>query len=140
MDPSLKDLVIKLARLALCPAAAEGEWQTAAIKLFSALRKEKITVQELLASGDSRERENHSGPENHSRSSENRSENRRYYSGAASSVRMPFGKYRGRRITRIARIDPGYLNWCLTNLKDLDPSLRSEIERHLNFSHARPAN
>ncbi len=34
----------------------------------------------------------------------------------AIRTRMPFGKYKGRPLGQIARIDPGYLDWLLNNL------------------------
>jgi len=40
---------------------------------------------------------------------------------------LKFGKYRGESMARIAREDPGYLNWMLKNLTDLSADMRYSI-------------
>lgn len=46
--------------------------------------------------------------------------------------KLPFGKYGGKFIEEIARRDPGYLEWMLRGLPDLDEDLRYSIEYYLN--------
>ena len=46
--------------------------------------------------------------------------------------KLPFGKYGGKYIEEIARRDPGYLEWMLNSLSDLDEDLRYSIEYYLN--------
>ena len=103
-----RDLLEKLARLALCPSAPQGEWQAAAIKLVSNLRKEGMSAEQFLALPNGK-RSN-------------------YFAGIRT---MPFGKYMGHRVTDIARQDPDYLKWCLSNLKQLSIHLRREMEDEL---------
>jgi|SRR5476649_155977 len=45
---------------------------------------------------------------------------------------LRFGKYRGQSLERVAKEDPGYLQWMLTNLKDLSTDLRFSINHYLN--------
>ncbi|WP_437616425.1 exodeoxyribonuclease X [Erwinia sp. V71] len=45
---------------------------------------------------------------------------------------FPFGKYRGRKIADVAKRDPGYLQWMLSNIPDLDAGLRSAMLQHLD--------
>lgn len=44
---------------------------------------------------------------------------------------MPFGKYRGIELVKVAAVDRKYLIWCLGNLKDLSADLKSAIEKAL---------
>jgi DNA polymerase III epsilon subunit-like protein len=46
--------------------------------------------------------------------------------------KLTFGKYGGKYIEDIARRDPGYLEWMLRSLPDLDEDLRYSIEYYLN--------
>jgi len=45
---------------------------------------------------------------------------------------LKFGKYRGQPLERVAKEDPGYLQWMLGNLKDLSGDLRFSINHYLN--------
>lgn len=45
---------------------------------------------------------------------------------------LKFGKYRGQPLERVAKEDPGYLQWMLANLKDLSGDLRFSINHYLN--------
>lgn len=42
-----------------------------------------------------------------------------------------FGKYKDQEVAAVARTDRGYLNWMLTNMKDLDEDLKWTIEQYL---------
>lgn len=46
--------------------------------------------------------------------------------------KLTFGKYGGKYIEDIARRDPGYLEWMLRSLPDLDEDLRYSVEYYLN--------
>lgn len=46
--------------------------------------------------------------------------------------KLTFGKYAGKFIEDIARRDPGYLEWMLRSLPDLDEDLRYSIEYYIN--------
>ena len=46
-------------------------------------------------------------------------------------TRLPFGKYAKKRIEEIALKDPGYLNWMLESVVDMDEDLRYSIEHYL---------
>ena len=50
--------------------------------------------------------------------------------GRVESKIMPFGTYQGVRITDVARMQPAYLLWVVTNVA-LQPPLRDEIVRAL---------
>ncbi len=46
--------------------------------------------------------------------------------------KLTFGKYGGKYIEDVARRDPGYLEWMLRSLPDLDEDLHYSIEYYLN--------
>lgn len=46
--------------------------------------------------------------------------------------KLTFGKFGGKYIEDVARRDPGYLEWMLRSLPDLDEDLRYSIEYYLN--------
>jgi len=46
--------------------------------------------------------------------------------------KLTFGKYGGKFIEDVARRDPGYLEWMLRSLPDLDEDLHYSIEYYLN--------
>lgn len=46
-------------------------------------------------------------------------------------TRLPFGKYAKKRIEEITLKDPGYLNWMVESLMDMDEDLRYSIEYYL---------
>jgi len=46
-------------------------------------------------------------------------------------TRFTFGKYRGRYIEEIALKEPGYLQWMLNNMVDIDEDLRYSLEHYL---------
>jgi len=46
--------------------------------------------------------------------------------------KLGFGKYGGKYIEDVARRDPGYLEWMLRSLPDLDEDLRYSVEYYLN--------
>lgn len=46
--------------------------------------------------------------------------------------KLTFGKYGGKFIEDVARRDPGYLEWMLRGLPDLDEDLRYSVEYYLN--------
>ncbi len=46
-------------------------------------------------------------------------------------TRFPFGKYRGRYIEEIALKEPGYLQWMLGSMVDIDEDLRYSLEHYL---------
>lgn len=54
-----------------------------------------------------------------------------YSSQATLVTQLKFGKYRGETLARIAREDPGYLQWVLANLKDLSADMRYSINHFL---------
>ena len=49
-----------------------------------------------------------------------------------STVRMPFGKHKGRQL---AEIDAAYLLWILDNVTTLSSSLKRAIEGHLQAEY-----
>jgi DNA polymerase III epsilon subunit-like protein len=46
-------------------------------------------------------------------------------------AKFTFGKYNGRYIEEIAMRDPGYLEWMLNNMSDMDADLRYSVEHYL---------
>lgn len=46
-----------------------------------------------------------------------------------SNVRMPFGKHRGQYLHEVPT---SYLEWCLSNLQDLDSQLRAAMQEALD--------
>jgi hypothetical protein len=96
-----------LIRLALDPAAAEGEIQNSGAKLMLLLRKRGVVPEEVLA-----------------------------YSIPApdpnafrfGEILMPFGKYKG---LRLREIDPGYLRWVYENCRETHADLCRAVGRFL---------
>lgn len=43
-------------------------------------------------------------------------------------TKMPFGKYRGRLISEIVKENAQYVDWCLREMKNLQPDLREALE------------
>ena len=105
---SNREKVEKILRLALCPSAPQGEWQSAALAL-SALscrpgaKAEDILSDTAMATAPS----------------------------ALSSPIMRFGKYRDRAVRWIVDYDPSYAEWVLRKVANLSLSLRQEFRREL---------
>jgi DNA polymerase III epsilon subunit-like protein len=49
-------------------------------------------------------------------------------------AKFTFGKYNGHYIEEIAMRDPGYLEWMLNNMSDMDMDLRYSVEHYLKES------
>lgn len=47
---------------------------------------------------------------------------------------LKFGKYKGQPLERVAREDPGYLEWMLSNLKDLSADMRFSINHYISLA------
>ena len=100
-------------RLALCPAAPQGEWQAAALAYFRVLRAGEVSadeLRELFAVG------------------------REPRSAGASSDPTPtvsFGRHRDRTVRWVVEHDPSYAEWLLRKAVNLSPALRSELRREL---------
>jgi hypothetical protein len=98
----------RILRLALCPGAPEGEWQSAAYALIRTLRSAGARAEDVLSqvSGTT--------------------------STAASSPIICFGKYRDRTVRWIIENDPSYAEWVLRKVTNLSPSLRREFRSELS--------
>lgn len=92
----------KLLRLGLDDFAHDGEVRNCAVKLFESLRRRKVRADDLLTQPNPHRME-------------------------LGEYRMPFGKFRGRKLSEI---DPGYLFWCLGNVTGR-PDVTSAIEGFL---------
>ncbi|EHC41103.1 Exodeoxyribonuclease X [Salmonella enterica subsp. enterica serovar Alachua str. R6-377] len=44
---------------------------------------------------------------------------------------FPFGKYRGKAVSEVAKRDPGYLRWLFNNLDNMSPELRLTLKHYL---------
>lgn len=47
--------------------------------------------------------------------------------------KIPFGKYKGQRITDIVKKDKSYLIWILGNMEELDEDLKYTIKKYLGY-------
>lgn len=45
-------------------------------------------------------------------------------------MKMPFGKYSGKEISKIAEVNQDYLFWVLANVRKISAPLRKEIEKY----------
>jgi hypothetical protein len=104
---SAREKAEKILRLALCPGAPEGEWQSAACALIRTLRSTGARAEDVLSQvlGTA--------------------------STAVSSPIMRFGKYRECTVRWIVENDPSYAEWLLRKVADLSPCLRHELRREL---------
>ncbi len=101
----------KILRLALDPAAADGEQQAAACLFVAALRKCGATI------------ETDAAPQlHHARTAAPAS------AWSPLTERMPFGKYKG---ARLADIPSDYLEWLISTAANLRPPLRRAIATEL---------
>jgi hypothetical protein len=97
----------KLIRLALDDAAAPGEVSNCAVKLFTLLRKRKVTAEQLI---------------------EPQSNVVIVAPLESGNLRLPFGKYAG---IRISEVDPDYLHWFATNCQPRASKTCAAIARYL---------
>jgi hypothetical protein len=100
----------KILRLALDPAAADGEWRNAAVMFVGILRQNGIAVDSFTD-----EPRHHRPPDPPWRSS-------------GYAVRMPFGKHKGEPLDDIAT---DYLQWLINTATNLRPPLRRAIVMEL---------
>jgi hypothetical protein len=105
---SVREKVEKILRLALCPGAPQGEWQSAALALIRTLRASGATAEDVL-----------SPP-------------------ARATVYTPlscpivrFGKYRDRTVRWIVENDPSYAEWVPRKVASLSTALRKEFRGEL---------
>jgi hypothetical protein len=96
-----------LIRLALDPAAAEGEIHNCGAKLMLLLRRRGVEPEEVL------------------QFSIQSSDRQAFHFG---EILMPFGKNKG---LRLREIDPGYLRWVHENCQDNHEDLCRAIGRYL---------
>jgi hypothetical protein len=108
---SLAPLEEKLLRLALCPGAASGEYASAALKFFQALRARGVKAEELQSPAPPKR-----------------------FPGHPVGVRMPFGRFRNQPI---GDVPDSYLRWFLREVRDADPFLRRSIFLHLKTTSER---
>jgi uncharacterized protein (DUF3820 family) len=97
-DPRIE----KLLRLALDPAAPDGEAKAAALRILHLARTAGVTAEQVLAGvsavpGDDDSDDVESCP-------------------WWEDVVLPFGKYKGETIGDVMRENPGYIRWCAENL------------------------
>ena len=130
-----KEMLRKLLALALNPAAAEGEWHTAAVKLFSRLRidgtqPDDVSFDKLEPSGDF-----------YSQFAARRAaqEQARAYARndppppptAPDEPRMPFGKHKGKLITELPLQYLKWINEWLGKIDDNFVELKAQIKEEL---------
>ena len=98
-------------RLALCPAAPQGEWQAAALAYFRALRAGQVSADDLREMlGIVRE-----PPE----------------PLPDTTPFLSFGRYRDKTVRWIVLNDPAYAEWILRSVTNLSPALHNEFRREL---------
>jgi hypothetical protein len=97
----------KLIRLALDEAAAPGEVQNCAVKLFALLRKRKVTAEQLI---------------------EPQGNVVAVALPASGNLRLPFGKHAG---VKLSEVDPDYLHWFATNCQTRASKTCAAIARFL---------
>jgi hypothetical protein len=103
---SVREKLEKILRLALCPAAPQGEWESAAYALIRTLRASGAKPEDVLST-------------------------RATAPTAVNSPIMRFGKYRGRAVRWIVESDPSYAEWVVRKVTNLSPSLRQEFRSDL---------
>lgn len=107
----LNERELKLWRLALDPAAGEGEIANAAIALLRSLRQRKVSAyddHDVRNTFGGRYRTPPPSPTPPPSAA-------RWYTQSdwPGTIIMPFGKYAG---WRLGEMDPDYLRWCVANL------------------------
>ena len=105
---SARERAEKILRLALCPSAPQGEWQSAAYALIRILRASGAKAEDVLSTPA-----------------------RATAPTAVSSPIMRFGRYRDRTVRWIVENDPSYAEWVLRKVANLSPCLRHEFRREL---------
>ncbi|HEY8666436.1 MAG TPA: hypothetical protein VIL86_07215 [Tepidisphaeraceae bacterium] len=103
--PPRFDLLEKLSRRALDPAAHEGEATNAAQKFVTIARRERIDFEGLAAAIAPISRQLPPAPPT---------------PPAACEIVMRFGKYGGMTLSDIAREDLRYIRWMAEEIKDED--------------------
>ncbi len=103
-----REKVEKILRLALCPSAPRGEWESAALALVRTLRSSGAKAEEVLSDTAMA-----TAPP------------------TVSSPIMRFGKYRDRTVRWIVENDPSYAEWVLRKVANLSHSLRQEFRSNL---------
>ena len=103
-----REKVEKILRLALCPSAPRGEWESAALALVRTLRSSGAKAEEVLSDAAMAT-----------------------VPPTVSSPIMRFGKYRDRTVRWIVENDPSYAEWVLRKVANLSPSLRQEFRSNL---------
>jgi hypothetical protein len=93
----------KFIRLALDPAARDGEIKTSAAKLIESLRRRGVRAEQIICSSEL---------------------GKKTAIEKAAEVRLTFGRYRGQPI---ADIPADYLQWALQNVSALSHAQRSAI-------------
>jgi|GEM_PF-2756504 len=93
-----------IVRLALCPSAPQGEWESAAIALIRICRTHSLNPFALSAPPPRDE---------------------------TSSLVMPFGKFKGFTVRWIVENNVTYADWLISTAKNLSPSLRQAFKREL---------
>ena len=106
-----QDLAEKLMRLALCPAAPQGEWQAAALAYFRALRAAEVTADEL--------REMLAIVQEPPRAS------------TRPTPVVSFGRHRTESCAGLSSTTRAYAEWLLHKAVNLSPAQRSELMREL---------
>jgi hypothetical protein len=106
-NPNTARRLESIARLALDAAAPTGEQDAAAAAFFRLLRNAGMSVEALIDLS--------AKPE-----------------PARRSPVMPFGKYRGRTIAEICRIDPSYGFWIVTAHR-ITPAVRKAFADELGI-------
>ena len=106
-----QDLAEKLMRLALCPAAPQGEWQAAALAYFRALRAWQVSADDLREMLGIVQEPPEPPPD--------------------LTAVVSFGRHRDRTVCWVVEHDPSYAEWLLHKAVNLSPAQRSELMREL---------
>lgn len=96
----------KILILGLHESAIEGEWQSAAIRFFSLMRKDKIEPEQFIPLTSNTDKND-----------------------SSYSFVMPFGKHKGIKITDVP---DGYIVWMFENITPHEPlktAINKEMER-----------
>jgi len=106
MNEIINAKAYKILTLALHESAIEGEWQAAAVRFFSLMRKDRIEPEQFISL------------------TSNTNDSTSSYSFV-----MPFGKHKG---MKIVDVPDGYIVWMFENITPLEPlktAIKSEMER-----------
>lgn len=114
-----RDQIGKLLAYALDGGASEGELENAGLKALRIAKQEKMTVAEIAeALGATITKVKYV--------------DRVVYAVPPDTLKLNFGKYKGKPLSEVYKSDPGYLRWMVQNCKSMNADLKRAADDLLN--------